>query len=428
MKAGQSQRRCILVVDDEPLVCETVTMLLQMDGHNVAEATSAAQALEVFEPGKFDVVFTDYFMPAMRGDELAAAIKRRAPSQPIVMITAYPEAFDSPDNRLRGVDLFLAKPFELGNLREAIDKCVPVSQFWNHRSSAMSVSPVPDFNPPLMTANQMLAKAHRLPSVSTAALELGTLLANAETTNERVICVLKQDSVLTAKLLRVCNSSAMALRQPVTSVDHAILLLGNEKIAQIAAAICFRGPLCVDLPAYNLEGQELWRHSLLAATAAEIAVAGGMDFGTDSSTAFTAGLLHDIGKLITHQFLTGQAATQLQEQLGNGASLVEAEREILGTDHAEVGGSLAYIWRLPDSLVEAISLHHRPVCEPQPRLSALAAFADAVAYGAAKSSDTPKTEAPIFKALGCTEQFLEELQAKVLEASATTEQSTAIAA
>jgi putative nucleotidyltransferase with HDIG domain len=418
----------ILVVDDEPLVCETVAMLLEMDGHKVAEASSAAEALAVFKPGKFDVVLTDYFMPGMKGDELAAAIKRQAPAQPIVMLTAYPEIFDLPDERMRGLDLCLAKPLEIANLREAIEKCLPVSQSWNDPSSCMSVPPILDPASPHMTANQMLAKVHRLPSVSKAALELGTLLANAETTNERVIRVLKQDSVLTAKLLKVCNSSAMALRQPVTSVDHAILLLGHEKVSQIASAISFRDPMNVSLPAYAMEGHELWGHSLLAATAAEFAVVGGMDFGVDSSTAFTVGLLHDIGKLIMQQFLSDPATAKLRQQISLGASLVEAEREVLGTDHAEVGGSLAYIWRLPDLLVEAIALHHRPVCEPQPRLSALAAFADAVAHRAVRPDEASTAEAPIFKALGCTNLFLDELLEKVLQASASTEKSTSITA
>src|SRR2546428_11502092 len=120
-------KRHILVVDDEPLVCETVTMLLQLDGHFVDTASSGAQALELFQPGKFDLVITDFFMPSMTGDKLAAAIKMRAPSQAIVMLTAYPEKI-SRERPPSVVDLLIGKPFEIEALRQAITKCAPVSK------------------------------------------------------------------------------------------------------------------------------------------------------------------------------------------------------------------------------------------------------------------------------------------------------------
>src|SRR5712671_2621432 len=84
-------KRHILVVDDEPLICETVRMILQLDGHVVDSASSGAQALTLFQPGKFDVVITDFFMPSMTGDKLAAAIKIQSPGQRVMMLTAYPE-------------------------------------------------------------------------------------------------------------------------------------------------------------------------------------------------------------------------------------------------------------------------------------------------------------------------------------------------
>jgi len=119
------QQRHILVVDDEPLVRYTVQMLLQGDGYIVAEAKSGAEALALFEPGKFDMVFTDYSMPEMRGDQLAAAIKQRSPKQPVVMITAFPEKLQSSDCPLGGVDSFICKPFELDTLRAAIARYAP---------------------------------------------------------------------------------------------------------------------------------------------------------------------------------------------------------------------------------------------------------------------------------------------------------------
>lgn len=120
------QRR-ILVVDDEPLVCDAVKMMLEFDGHAVDTAGSGKVALAMLEKSKFDLVITDFEMPMMKGDELAAAIKARDPQQPIVMITAYAEMLQASGNPLTGVDFVISKPFLLENLREAIIKVTPLA-------------------------------------------------------------------------------------------------------------------------------------------------------------------------------------------------------------------------------------------------------------------------------------------------------------
>jgi len=114
------QQRHILVVDDEPLVRQSVQILLEEDGYVVEEAESGSQALAMFEPGKFEMIFTDFFMPEMRGDQLAAEIKKRSPRQPVVMITAFPEKLPCSDVPLGGVDSFICKPFEADMLRTMI--------------------------------------------------------------------------------------------------------------------------------------------------------------------------------------------------------------------------------------------------------------------------------------------------------------------
>ena len=97
-------------------------MMLNFDGHIVETATNGKDALAIFDREKFDLVITDFEMPAMKGDELASAIKTRSPSQPVVMITAYAEMLHSSGNPLTGVDFVISKPFLLENLREAIAK------------------------------------------------------------------------------------------------------------------------------------------------------------------------------------------------------------------------------------------------------------------------------------------------------------------
>jgi CheY-like chemotaxis protein len=111
----------ILVVDDEPVVCGAIKMMLEYDGHKVRTANNGKEALFLLEQGKFDLVTTDFFMTGMKGDALAAAIKERLPNQPVLMISANGAIAKSSGDKLPGVDLVIGKPFLLEDLRKAID-------------------------------------------------------------------------------------------------------------------------------------------------------------------------------------------------------------------------------------------------------------------------------------------------------------------
>lgn len=112
----------ILVVDDDPLVCDSVRRMLAVDKHQVETATSGEQALGIFKVGKFDLVITDYELDLMNGVKLAAAIKALAPNQPIALITAYAETLQLSGTPLTGVDLVISKPFDLQEFRKAVSK------------------------------------------------------------------------------------------------------------------------------------------------------------------------------------------------------------------------------------------------------------------------------------------------------------------
>ena len=109
----------ILLVEDQDLVRAALRMMLELDGHHVTEATNGAEALNSFTIGEFDLIITDFEMPKMRGNELAASIKRLAPSQPILMITASDKARGEVENP---VDAFLNKPLTVSDLRGAVGK------------------------------------------------------------------------------------------------------------------------------------------------------------------------------------------------------------------------------------------------------------------------------------------------------------------
>jgi CheY-like chemotaxis protein len=112
----------VLLVDDDPLVCDSIRRILEFDQHRVKAAATAAEALTFCENQTFDLVILDYLMPEMKGDKLAIAIKERFPNLPIIMITADAEKVESLEDRPAGVDFLMAKPFQLAGLRGAIIK------------------------------------------------------------------------------------------------------------------------------------------------------------------------------------------------------------------------------------------------------------------------------------------------------------------
>jgi CheY-like chemotaxis protein len=115
----------ILLVDDDPDVRDTVKLFLQLDEHTVTEAKNGREALEMFTPDCFDLVISDYTMPEMRGDELAAKVKHLAPSQPILMLTGSAEMREGSGPQ---VDAVLTKPFSIGDLRAAIARSCSLAQ------------------------------------------------------------------------------------------------------------------------------------------------------------------------------------------------------------------------------------------------------------------------------------------------------------
>lgn len=117
VKPPKLLRKRFLLVDDQPSVREAIALLLSLDEHTVVEAVNGAEALELFMRDRFDLVITDFDMPKMKGNELAARIKHVSPLQPVLMITAYAEQIGDSENP---VDAILDKPFQLDDLRQVI--------------------------------------------------------------------------------------------------------------------------------------------------------------------------------------------------------------------------------------------------------------------------------------------------------------------
>jgi len=158
----------------------------------------------------------------------------------------------------------------------------------------------------------------------------------------------------------------------------------------------------------------------------------GLDLNAEAPVAFTAGLLHDIGKLVMGQILDADKQAAILGCIAqNGVPRVEAERLVLGTDHAEVGAWLLKNWNLPEDIVEAVANHHRPVLEPRPRLSVVAHLANCAAHlaGSAPGCEisTVHVDNQVMEQLGVTPEILGRLVIEVRDSSESVGQFMAMA-
>ena len=279
----------------------------------------------------------------------------------------------------------------------------------------------------MMTAQELVAKVKNLPPVPHAALKLVSLLDQPAVSNTEVVQALRCDNVLTAKLLRACNSPYFGLAEPVGSVDQAVFILGHQQILHIVLTIAFGSAMVVPLPGYAVEASELWRHSLVTATASEMIANEFPDLNVEPPVAFTVGLLHDIGKLVLSQTLTADLQAEIRRQIEHEKfARSEAEKAVLGTDHGEVGAVLLHGWHLPDELVEAVANHHQPVFKPRPQLSVAAHLANCLAHlaGSAPGWDgyAVRISSEVVTSLAITPEQIEQLVFSVRESSERVEQ------
>jgi putative nucleotidyltransferase with HDIG domain len=231
-----------------------------------------------------------------------------------------------------------------------------------------------------MTAKEIIAQVRDLPVVSETARKLVSQLNQPNMHRDDIVETVRCDNILTAKLLRVCNSAGCGVREPVDSVDQALLILGDNAIFRMVCAIGFGGALGSPANSYDDEADDLWTHSLSTGIGSEY-LAEVESYGNFlPSAAFTAGLLHDIGKTVISKMLTSKARAEIRAKISTESlPAYVAEKAVLGADHSEVGACLLQKWSLPEIIVEAVANHHAPVIKPAVQLSAVVYLADSSA-------------------------------------------------
>ncbi|MEM7337939.1 MAG: HDOD domain-containing protein [Actinomycetota bacterium] len=243
---------------------------------------------------------------------------------------------------------------------------------------------------------ELLDLAEAVTPLPRTVVELATAIASDDVSIKQVVAIVKSDPSLTAKLLQAANSAAVAPASGVTSVEQTVVLLGLARVLSVAVTGSMGSISDTQLAGYAIDADMLWEHAAMSSRVAElIQRRAKVEVGPE---VVTAALLHDLGKVVLGQVLN---AGHLQFARNDVIDLCQAERDLIGLDHAETGALLLELWNIPDSIAQAIRFHHRP-SETELPAAQVVYVADAVAWEVAGiPSDTdPEELATALDALG----------------------------
>lgn len=218
--------------------------------------------------------------------------------------------------------------------------------------------------------------ANHIPPFPKVAMQVMKMLDNPNVQAKELAEVIQYDSAITANLLKTCNAAYFGLSRKVSSLDDALVLLGQDALKDIiiasSSARFYKGNAGGE--GYQLEQGDLWKHSVATAIMAKSISRHFM--GVDPGTAFTVGLLHDIGKRFLSSFVASDFKKIMDRTYIDGLSFMAAEHEILGMNHAELGSMIMQKWDFPEEMVQAVKSHHDPQALSKDPLTAMIALAN----------------------------------------------------
>ena len=299
--------------------------------------SGSESALQQLELGRFDVVVSDMRMPGMDGAALLQAVKDRHPATARIILSGHAER-ESILKALPVAHQFLSKPCDAATVQTVVE-----------RACALQLLLSDD------DIRRVIGSMDRLPSVPHTYLALCDASALPETGLADLALIVEQDPAMAVKVLQIVNSSYFGHPQKYASLHQAVSYLGTELLKGLALSAHVFMPgeqLCI--AGFSVES--LQAHSMRVAKLAKSFLADDRRAGE----AFTAGIVHDIGKLVLARCAPEPFAQSLRMSLLTGRPDHEAERELLGTTHSEVGAYLLGLWGLPLGIVEAVAHHHHP--------------------------------------------------------------------
>ena len=256
-----------------------------------------------------------------------------------------------------------------------------------------------------------------LPTLPSALVEMNRMLEDSNISTEQIAELISKDQVLSAKVLKMVNSPIYGFPGRISSVHHALVLLGFN----VVRGLLLSTSVFENLPAHM---NKLWDHSM-ATSLASAEIARILKY-SDPGEFAVAGLLHDIGKVVIEVQLP-EASSQVRKLIKNqDLNIRQAEEEILGFRHDKVNEWLGNTWRLPLVLREGITYHHNPQAAPNyPEIAACVQLGDFLArvfqQGSGGDDQVPEISPQTFKMLGLNQhvlvQVLDEVSEKFSEIS-----------
>ncbi len=333
----------ILFVDDEPNVLNGIrrmlhTKRLEWDLHF---AKSGEEALSLFDQSPFDVIISDMRMPYMDGAELLSRIAEDHPETIRIILSGHGDR----DAILRSIPVthqYISKPSDTNTIVNQLSRSICLRQRVHHNLVRRTVSQI-----------------NHLPSLPDLYQKLCEIALSEEAGIKDAVKVILRDAAMSAKILQLVNSSYFGIAREVSSISQATSLLGMETLKSLVLSIgIFDALPTVNIPGFSLK--KLMDHSITCGSLAKnivIEETGDLDL---AEHAFTAGLLHDLGKLLLAVEIPDLVSNAIEIAQEDNISMVEAELIAEGFSHADVSGYLIGLWKLPMTVVEAVTFHHSP--------------------------------------------------------------------
>jgi len=383
----------ILFVDDESKILDGIRRMLHADRQrwDMQFSTGGEAALQACEAGSFDVVISDMRMPGMDGATLLSRIRDRFPGTARIILSGYSEVALA----TRAVPVahrFLTKPCNAAQLQATIERVCTLQD----------ILCTPEIR-------RIVGTIGELPSLSRTYAALAQAVRDPDTSVKRVADIIELDVAMAAKVLQLVNSAFFGLAQKVTSLQSAVTYLGMEAIKNLALASETFRVFVPDARIAQSVCESIQQHA--HRTAAIAGVLPG-DRHTREVTVVAA-LLHDIGRLVLACKMPDTFCSVLTRASERGCHHFEAEEELLGISHAEIGAYLLGLWGIPNLAVEAIAHHHRPTRIPHSSFdSSVAVYvADLLAHELdahpqdSAGSEIGESDRACLEALGVWRQF-----------------------
>lgn len=206
---------------------------------------------------------------------------------------------------------------------------------------------------------EILKDSNKLPPMSNVVIKVLELLRDPAVSINQLATEISKDPVITASIIKLSNSAYYRASKPIRTVQESLMTLGTQTVKEMILVSASKAVLHKDLKGYALEAEEVWAHSLVVALlSSKISVHKKLNITKD--LAFTAGLLHDIGKVILAQFFPYHILDIRNDLKHMNSTFTELERKYFGYDHQEVGVQVLTAWNFPEELVEVVGCHHNP--------------------------------------------------------------------